>query len=589
MNLTKILDKYDDPVTEYAALVIDGKIKTGKTERNICKRHIKDLERIENDKNFECIFDYSIAENGIIKFIEKYCKFTDGELVGEPVFLLGFQIFILGSIFGWVNKESGYRRFKQAYIQVARKNSKTLLTSWVSLYMLMGDGYYGAQVYTAANTKDQAKICWKGAEKTLRISKRLKKFVKITESTSLIKYPKKYSYIKALSSDTKNLDGFAPHCGVIDEYHAHKDNQVFKLLDDGTVMQNEPLIFIITTAGFDLDAPCYEEYLYCKKIVNGEKKNDNRFIYIAEIDKDDDIKKEENWLKANPLFRYLPEKIDNLAGKVKEGLDKPGGLRNMLTKTLNIWVDMKEDGYMELSNWRKCKLDREEILELCKGKECYVGLDLSQKHDLSSVTFEFPLDNNLYAVISRTFIPGERVKQKENTDGVEYSRWIKDGWIIPSKGLTIDNQQIENFILEFSEKHDFEILEINYDPYSATQVARHFEQKGYVVVEIRQGMRTLSEPTKDFREQVYNKNVIHEDNPVLNWNVRNAIEKADKNYNIQLDKSDRNKKIDGLAAAINAHVRAMSHFEREQEKENEFDINKYSNEDMLDKLWGTDD
>jgi len=588
MNLKMISDKYDDPVTEYACLVINGDIQTGVTERKICERHINDLERIESDDDFDFVFDYAIADDGIIKFIEKYCKFTDGALAGHPVLLVGFQIFILGSIFSWVHKDTGFRRFKQAYIQVSRKNGKTLLISWVGLFMMMADSYYGAQVYTAANTKDQAKICWKGCQKTLLVSKKLLSKVKIKESTSLIEYPSKYSFIKALSSDTKNLDGFAPHCGVIDEYHAHRNNQVFKLLDDGTVMQDEPLIFIITTAGFDLDAPCYEEYLYCKEIINGSKSNDRRFIYIAEIDKKDDIKKEETWLKTNPLFRYMPEKVQNLASKVKEGLDKPGELRNMLTKILNIWVDMKENGYMELSKWLECGLSKEEILEICKGKACYIGLDLSQKHDLSSVSFEFPLDENLYAVISRTFIPKERIKQKEASDGVEYSRWIKEGWMIPCEGLTINNEQIEKFIFDFVDEYDLEILELDYDPYSSTQVGRHFEEKGHFAVEIRQGMRTLSEPTKDFREQVYNKNILHENNPVLNWNVQNAVEKADKNYNIQLDKSSRTKKIDGLAATINSHVRAISHFTRERENENSFDINKQVDEKLLNKMWGLD-
>jgi phage terminase large subunit-like protein len=188
----------------------------------------------------------------------------------------------------------------------------------------------------------------------------------------------------------------------------------------------------------------------------------------------------------------------------------------------------------------------------------------------------------------RTFIPKERIKQKEASDGVEYSRWIKEGWMIPCEGLTINNEQIEKFIFDFVEENDLEILELDYDPYSSTQVGRHFEEKGYIAVEIRQGMRTLSEPTKDFREQVYNKNILHENNPVLNWNVQNAVEKADKNYNIQLDKSSRTKKIDGLAATINAHVRAISHFTRERENQSSFDINKQVDEKLLNKMWGLD-
>lgn len=569
-----------DPVTTFANQVVKGNIIAGEAEVLSCKRHLEDLER-QGAEDFPYLFDYGIAKEGIIKFIEKYTRFTDGKLAGKPVNLVDFQFFILGSLFSWIHKDTGYRRFRQAYIQVARKNTKTYLVSWVALYMLMGDGYFGSQVYTAANAKDQAKIAFNNCSKMTKVSKPLLKRLKVKESTSEIHYSKKYSVLKALSSETKNLDGFDPHCGVIDEYHAHRNNQIYKLIDDGAIQQDEPLIFIITTAGFDLDSPCYEEYEYCKDILSRKKSNETRFIYIAEMDKEDDIENPENWLKANPLFRYQNE-TEKLRIKVQEGLDNKAHLRNMLTKTLNKWVDMKENGYMEYPQWKICGIDPEEIIELCKGKECYVGLDLSQKHDLSSVTFEFPVDKNLYAIISRTFIPSERIKQKEGTDGVPYSRWIQEGFLIPCEGLTIRNQQIEDFIVSFSELNEFKIKEIDYDPYCANQLAQSMEERGYITVEIRQGMRTLSEPTKDFREQVYNKNVLHENNPVLNWNVLNAVEKVDHNGNIMLDKSDLTKKIDGLAATINSHTRAITHYNQDSE----IDISKYAEDEFLEKLWG---
>lgn len=591
MNLKKTLDNIkrqgisiDDPVTQYAiSCLTDFEIMKyiGETEQQACSRHLKDLDN-QGTEAFPYIFDYEIAKEGIIKFITKYCKFTDGKLVGKPITLVPPQYFKFGSLFGWVHKDTGFRRFNQAYIQIARKNGKTLETSWTSTYMFIADDYWGSQVYTSANTREQAKICWNNCAKTIKISKPLKKRVKIKESVSEIHYKKKYSFIKALSSDTKSLDGFDPHCGVIDEYHAHRNNQIFKLLDDGAVQQDEALIFIITTAGFDLDSPCYQEYLYCKEILEGKKKNENRFIYISEMDKDDDVKDPNNWLKANPLFRYIPNGVEKLRKKVQEGLDNQSHLRNMLTKTLNKWVDMKKGGYMSFENWEECGINSKELIEICKGKDCYVGVDLAQKHDLVGVTFEFPLGGELYAVITRTFIPKDRVKQKEATDGVNYSHWIDLGYLIPCDGLTIRNQQIEDFIIEFAEKNEFNILEVDYDPYCANQLAQNLDARGYKTVEIRQGMKTLSEPTKHFRETVYNKNILHENNPVLNWNVQNAVEKADHNGNIMLDKSDRTKKIDGLASAINSHVRAMTH----EHNNKEIDVSQYADGQFLDKLWG---
>ncbi len=572
----------NDPVTQFALDVVEGREIAGETEKLVAQRHLDDLKR-KGEEDFPYCFNYELAKDGIIKFITKYNRFTDGKLQGQIINPDPFQDFILGSLFGWVHVETGYRRFRQAYIQVARKNTKTYMIGWVANYMLCADGYYGSQVYVSANAKDQAKICYKNCANMVRISPPLRKRLKIRESTSEILYPKKYSVLKALSSETKNLDGFDPHCGVIDEYHAHPNNQIYKLLDDGAVQQDEPLIFIITTAGFDLDSPCFEEYQYCKSILKREKINETRFIYIAEMDDDDDIKEPRNWLKANPLFRRMGEEgIQKLRIKVQEGLDNQQHLRNMLTKTLNKWVDMKENGYLEYNLWLECAV--ENLLETVKGRECYVGVDLSQKHDLVGVTFEFPLDENLSAIITRGFIPSERVKQKEVTDGVQYSRWIREGWLIPCDGLTIRNEQVEDFIDSFAQEHDFKVLEIDYDPYCANQLAQNMTKKGHNCVEIRQGVPTLSEPLKDFRERVYNKNLLHENNPVLNWNVQNAVEKPDQKGNILLDKSKPTKKIDGLASAVNAHVRTLGHYTRDTEET--VDVSQYATDEFLDKIWG---
>lgn len=261
-NPYKVYSDIDD-VTKYALDVVEGRITAGKTLKDACKRHLIDLER-QGTEDFPYIFDIEIPQEGIFKFIEKYCKFTDGKIAGKPVTLTGFQKFILGSIFGWIHNETGYRRFTTAYIQIARKNSKTLLVSWVGLYMLMADGYAGSQVYMAASAKEQARISFEECVKTITFSKSLRKRLKIRDSVSRIDYKRKFSKLVALAADTKRLDGFNPHCGVIDEYHAHPNNQMYKLIDDGAVQQDEPLIFIITTAGFNLQSPCYEEYEYCK-------------------------------------------------------------------------------------------------------------------------------------------------------------------------------------------------------------------------------------------------------------------------------------------------------------------------------------
>lgn len=578
-NPYKVYSDIDD-VTKYALDVVEGRITAGKTLKDACKRHLIDLER-QGTEDFPYIFDIEIPQEGIFKFIEKYCKFTDGKIAGKPVTLTGFQKFILGSIFGWIHNETGYRRFTTAYIQIARKNSKTLLVSWVGLYMLMADGYAGSQVYMAASAKEQARISFEECVKTITFSKSLRKRLKIRDSVSRIDYKRKFSKLVALAADTKRLDGFNPHCGVIDEYHAHPNNQMYKLIDDGAVQQDEPLIFIITTAGFNLQSPCYEEYEYCKKIIDPESDivNEKRFVYIAEMDMDDDITDEENWKKSNPLIAYLEGGIDKIRQKVQEAIDNPQHMRNMLTKTLNKWVDMKKDGYMEVSKWRECKIDRAELLEIIKGKECYIGVDLSQKHDLSSCAFVFPLEKDFFAVYTHSFIPSERVKQKETIDKVNYSKWIDQKWMTACEGLTIRNKDIEQYILNFVLEHDLQVIELNYDTWNANQFAQDMEEQGFLCVEIAQGIKTMGEPTKDFRNKVYEKKVIHDGNPVLEWNIGNAVEKADLNGNIKIDKSDRTQKVDNIVAIIIAYVRASTH------EYNNISVEEFSNEEFLKKLW----
>ena len=570
-----------DPVTKYALDILENRIISGKTLKQACQRHIDNFKR-QGSEDFPYVFDISIAEDGIFKFVEKYCKFTDGKLAGQPVTLTDFQKFILGSIFSWVHKDTGYRRYTTAYIQIARKNSKTLLVSWVSLYMFMADDYAGSQVYMTASAKEQARISYEECVKTITFSKSLKKRLKIRDSISRIDYKKKFSKLVALASDTKKLDGFNPHCGVIDEYHAHPNNQMYKLIDDGAVQQDEPLIFIITTAGFNLQSPCFEEYEYCKKILDPDNEivNEKRFVYIAEMDEDDDILDEENWKKSNPLISYLPGGLDKIRQKVQEAIDNPQHMRNMLIKTLNKWVDMKKDGYMETNKWKECAIDRNEFLDIIKGKECYVGVDLSQKHDLSSCAFIFPLEKDLYAIYSHCFIPGERVVHKESTDKAPYRRWIDAGWMSECDGLTIKNKDIEKFIVNFANEHKLEILEIDYDTWNANQFSQNMEELGYTCVEISQGIRTMGEPTKDFRNKVYDKCIIHDGNPVLTWNISNAIEKSDTNGNIKIDKSDRTQKVDSIVAVINGYVRASNH------EYNNISVEEFSDEEFLKRLWG---
>lgn len=538
-----------DSVRRYAEGVLSGKIVAGKWVRLACERHLRDIERQGTDE-FPFVFNQEKAER-IFAFF-RFCSHTKGDLAGQQIILDSFQKFILGGIFGWVHKDTGLRRFRKAYVQLARKNAKSTLLSGVGLYMLGFDKEGGAEVYCTATKKEQARIVYEDAKTMADKSKDLRKRLRTTRDA--ISHKKSNSKMLPLSKDTKTLDGFNPYLGIIDEYHAHPTSEMYDVLVSGMGQRSQPLIFVITTAGFDLTSPCFTEYEYCRKLLTGTLENEQYFVYIAEMDEDDDINDERNWIKANPLLAQTEKGMEYLRSEWKIAQDVPEKMRSVLTKNFNKWIHLRDNGYMDMAAWKACGTDRMPDLH---GRECYVGIDLSKKIDLTSVSFEFVLDDGRYAILSHSFMPEDTLAAKRQTDKVPYDLWVRQGWITTTPGAVVDYQFIKQYMLDLAEKNKWAMKEICYDPYNATQFAQDMEVDGYTMVEIRQGVRTLSEPTKNFRELVLSGKIIHDNNPVLGWAISNAVTKQDHNENIMLDKDKSTDRIDPIAALINAHVRAM--------------------------------
>jgi len=329
---------------------------------------------------------------------------------------------------------------------------------------------------------------------------------------------------------------------IIDEYHAHPTSEMYDVIVSGMGQRLQPLLFIITTAGFNLASPCYEEYTYCCKVLEGILENEQYFIYIAQLDKGDDYKDERNWIKANPLLAQTEEGMEYLRGEFKIARDVPSKMRNFLTKNLNVWVDQKDDGYMQMEKWKACAGEMPDLA----GRECYVGIDLSSKIDLTSVGFEFPLEDGRFVVLSHSFMPEETLAEKRKTDKVPYDLWVRQGWITATVGAGVDYRYIMKYIQEQVANNDWVVKEICCDPWNATQFAQ-----------VPQGIKTLSEPTKNFRDLVLQKKIIHNNNPVLTWAMSNAVTREDHNNNIMIDKKKARERIDPVAALINAHARAM--------------------------------
>ncbi|XBP66038.1 terminase TerL endonuclease subunit [Bacillus velezensis] len=552
---------------DYSRDVISGEIVACEKHVWACQRFLNDISR-EGTREFPYVFDDEKARR-FLYWMTQF-KHTKGPLQGENIVPEPIQIFIFGNVYGWVHKDNGYRRFKKVYWQVGRKNTKTQSLACVGSYEAMANDEYMSEVYIGATKTEQAKICWNEIKAQIMQSDLLNKpEKKYRIAYGKIEHPKTQSKIEALSKDAgKTGDGFNPQCGIIDEYHAHKTSEIYDVLASGMAARAQPLMMIITTAGFELNNPAYRvEYDYVSRILDPNKveQNEKYFVMINELDKDDDIKDERNWIKANPIVAANEHGLNYLRGELEVALAVPEKMRNFMTKNMNIWVNMRENGYMDMQAWADCGSD--EFPEL-KNRECYVGIDLSKTIDLTAASFIFPLDDGGFAVDSHGFMPEDTFHERMNTDKVPYDVWEKKNWLTTTDGAVVDYDYIRAYIKKMEKEHGWRIKEIGYDPYNATQFAQQMEADGYVMVEIRQGVATLSEPTKDFRAKVKSKKIIHPKNELLTWAMGNAVTKVDAQENIMLDKSKSTQRIDPAAALVNAYVRAS-------QINNEVDLNAY--------------
>ena len=538
--------------------------------RHVCQKHRWACERLLTDlkqsgtKEFPYIFD----EEKALRFFEWAAlhKHTKGVLAGEPIEFTPIQRFIFGNVYGWVHQDTGLRRFRKAYWQVARKNAKSQSLAIVGDYELMALGEPMSEVYIGATKSMQAKIIYNEVVAMLKRCPLLKD--KWHESYGVIRHPKSDSILRALSKDDgKTGDGLNPQCGLIDEYHAHPTDEILEVINTGMVARRQPLLFIITTAGTNFGGPCYRvEYPLVEKILDPSLDFDvaDYFCMVNELDRDqegnliDDVKDEERWVKANPIAATYHEGLANIRSKLASALESPEKMESFLTKNMNLWVNQSAMSYMDMAKWKERGAITEIPVDLY-GRSAYVGIDLSKRIDLTAAGIILPIDVDStvkYVVRAHGFIPEDTVALHEKTDKVPYRAWAKAGYLTITPGDVVDYRFIESWIHETTDDLGVNVKELCYDPYNATHFAQDFDAQGITTVEVRQGMRTLSEPTKAFREEAYRGNILHEPNPLLDWAISNAVTKRDHNENIILDKEKSTNRIDPIAAVINAFSRA---------------------------------
>lgn len=554
-----------DRVTKFAKANVKNKKDFGEDARLAFKRHIEDLARSKkNDPNFPYRFDEEKAED----IIELANKLTIAEGEGDEQFnCAGFQEFILGSLFGWVHKETGKRRFTDSYVQVARQQGKSVLNAILGIKCCNFDNYNYGQIYCTATKADQARIVLKEIIKFINADNDLKELFDIKDYKSEITGKITSTVIRALGRDTHTIDGFRPYLGIVDEYHAHKDNQMYKLLKGGTRKLKQSLISVITTAGFNLNAPCYDLYKYCRRVLRGIDVNERQFIYIAQMDEKDDIWDPANWIKCCPLTGKDPELVAAMQEDARKAQSMGGTeLRDFLTKALNIWVTNAETAFLDLAEWEKCGSKKD--LSDFAGKQVIVGLDLSSGGDLTSYCLEFPYEDEetgdrKYFLYSHSFMPSHRLQEHMDLeDNAPYVIWQKQGLLTVTTaagGIKTDYKTILSSLHDIVDKYQLDVMAIGYDPHNASAFLLDLEDFGCDLIEIKQSARSLNDATIDFQLEVKAHNMeYNKENVLLTRSMNDAIISEPNSFGeIKIDKMLQKNRIDPCDAAICAHKIAM--------------------------------
>lgn len=542
----------------YARAVAAGRIPAGKHVRQACKRQLDELKRWPPSAKA------SGGKPGTGKYYfdelaaEKVCRFVEnlphikGEWANrhESIRLEPWQKFILTTIFGW-KRSDGKRRFRTAYVEVPRKNGKSILASAIGLYMLTEDGEAGSEVYSAAVTRSQARIIFDVAKAMIRKEREFREYYGVEALKDVITVLETASKFVPLSREAGAEEGSSVHCGLVDELHRHKTREIYDILKTGTGARSQPLIFIITTAGFDQSGVCYTERRYVTRVLAGEFEDETYFGVIYQIDEDDDWKLEENWKKANPNYGISVDPEQIKAGFLK-ALNSPQEQTTFLTKHLNRWVNASV-GWMNMERWRQCgtRLNIEEFI----SEDCWIHVDLASRVDIASVAILFKREEQFY-FFSRNYLPEERVHFAGSAATAHYEAWAREGWIKLTPGNMIDITMIEEDLYEDMKK--FNVREIAFDPWNAAQIMANMQQYEAPVVELKPCVANYSAPMKHIEALTLEGNIIHEGSPVVNWAMSNVVCRVDANDNIYPRKDEGNKKIDPIVAVIGAMNRAMA-------------------------------
>lgn len=537
----------------------------------IAKIWLEDIQGYDPWKNSdEYYFDQKVA-NAVIKKIQEL-KQHKGEFAGKPLILERWQKKVIGHLFGWKHKKTGLRRYRKAFIFVPRKNGKTTLTAAFGVVVLAYDGEPGAEIYSAAAETDQANIVFKEASSMIEQHPVLSAEISIFRGYKVMNLDSMKSIWKVLSSDANTKHGLNPHCYIVDEVHAQKNRELMEVLETGVGSRRQPLGIYLTTADVSGDSPCNELYDYAKRVRDNEI-NDSTFLpVIYEATLEDDWTSEEIWKKANPNYG-VSLKADYIREQCKKAQETPSFENTFKRLHLNIQTE-QERRWLKMDDWDKSgqKLDQSELI----GKPCYGAIDLGSVSDICALLLYFDEFN---AVLCWFWVPEATAKKK-----IEYEVWARDGYINIAEGRVVDYQIIREKIKKLKEQ--YQIKEIAYDPWNASQIALELSEKdGFAMVEFRQGFVSMNEPSKETEKMIINHELNHFGNPVLRWMASNAQVKEDPAGNIKPIKQNKDspKKIDGIVCLVMGKGLAMSG--KAKSEQNSF-MNSKNFDNLLKEIYG---
>lgn len=534
-------------ITTYYNLIKSGKIL-------VSKKILKQYEKIIYDLNNPGKYHFDIKKaNRPIQFIETFCKHSKGQWAGKPVILDLWQKALIQTIFGFVD-DKGFRKYREVFIVVARKNGKSTLLSAIGLYMLFADGEGGAQVCCVASKKDQAKIVFEEAKNMVAQSKLLKKHIRKRKGDLYVDLT--FSNFEPLTSDSNTLDGLNMHCGILDEVHAWKDRNVYDVSKQSMGARQQPLLISISTAGFVRENIYDSLYEHSENNLNGLI-DDERFIsFIYELDSRKEWINPKAYIKANPGLGTIKSQ-EYLDEQVKRAKNDKSYLPTVLTKDFNI----RETA---VGAWLSFEVvDNKSTFETKNLSGCYGigGVDLSSVGDLTCASCLIRKNNELY-LAQMYFIPEEKAKRKEEEDHVPYKLWKEQGYIKFCHGTMVNFSDVTDWFNELRDKYKIYTVWVGYDPWGAAQWIEEMKQNGYVLEEVIQGAKTMSTPMKILAADLEAKKLNYNNNPILKWCLTNTQKEVDKNDNIRPVKGKNAKqRIDGAVSLIDSYVIYQRHYE----------------------------